>query len=149
MKKFMLTMLLAVTMITAALIFVSCGDDDPDYPEISTLYGHWQVTSLRQDENAAWHAWQYESTYLHFYSNGLYEAVGYFGEGKGRWSADKSIVSVNLDSGVTTRYRILDGKVGEWIELHATSLYGSMDIRLNYVSEFERNKREAQDSVNW
>lgn len=140
MKKLSLKLLLAVTMITAALTFVSCGDDEPDYPEITTLYGHWQVISSRQDENSAWHAWQYEATYLHFYSNGQYEAVGYFGNGKGRWNADKSIISVSLDSGVTTRYRILDGKAGDWLELRATSLYGSMDIRLSYVPEFDNTK---------
>lgn len=135
MKLKKLTLLMAVTLITAGLSLVSCGDDEPDYPDVSMAYGRWQVESVRTNDAEDWHNWQYETTYLTFGPTGLYEAVGYFGNGKGRWEADRSIITASISDGSSTRFRILDGKSGDWLELRATSLYGSMDIRCSHTTD--------------
>lgn len=134
-NKLTLKLLLAVTLITSALALTACGDDEPDYPESTLAYGRWRVESMRRDDKDAWRPWTYETTYLDFSATGMYESVGYFGTGRGRWEADRSILSAHIGDGTTTRFRILDGKSAEWIELRATSLYGTMDIRCIHTAD--------------
>lgn len=137
MKKIAIMLTAVVALLVGAITLTSCGGDEPDYPEIKNLYGRWQVKEMRADDSEAWRIWPYETTFLTFYANGSFRSEGYYGFGDGLWNADRSIITAALNDGTELRFRMLDATEGKALELRATTLFGSMDLRLSAVNTTE------------
>ena len=88
MKKYLLLMLLCVTMVFS---FSSCSDDEDafDYP-METLYGTWKGTGIYyEDKWLDLSEWQYQDLAfsIQFKRDGTYYGKGFFGPGKGTYKA--------------------------------------------------------------
>ena len=109
--KFLSFILLSITLFS----LTSCGDnkDDFNYP-METLYGTWQIISIKNISSDSYITWPFTTTTATFSSNGTYVGNGHFGNGSGTYTAKGNRITTYVDGEVYLIYVIsLSGTTAE------------------------------------
>ena len=132
MKK---SIILLTLIVGFALSFSSCSKDDKkfDYP-METLYGTWFSTAIKGsdgkwlDITSPIYADYWFS--IKFMSDGTYYGMGYFGDGKGTYKAEKNMIYTYIEGKVFARYKIIS-MTDKRAELTMSMGDESIDIRVD------------------
>lgn len=92
-----------------SIAFTSCSkdDDEPKFNyDINILIGTWEITEV--DTGDGYDIWVLEATSATFNSDGTYVGKGYFGNGKGTYTAEDNTVTCYVDGKEFLKYDVIN-----------------------------------------